>query len=37
VRATLRGIEAADDGSYPRVLGRAGQAPPQYPALDDGE
>jgi hypothetical protein len=35
VRLTLRGIDDADDGSYPRVLARIGQAPPQYAALDD--
>jgi hypothetical protein len=37
VRLILRAIEDADDGSYPRVLHRTGQAPPQYAALDDLE
>ena len=37
VRLTLRGTEASEGAPYPRVLRRTGQAPPQYPALDDGE
>lgn len=35
VRLTLRGRSPQDDGEYPRVLTRRGQAPPQYPAYDD--
>jgi hypothetical protein len=37
VRLTLRAIADAEDGPYPRVLHRTGQAPPQYDALDDEE
>jgi len=35
VRLTLRASEESDDGTYPRVLRRHGEAPPQYPAEDD--
>ena len=35
VRLTLQAVEPGDDGRYPRVLERTGQAPPQYASLDD--
>lgn len=35
VRLTLDGVEPGDGGRYPRVIERTGQAPPQYPPLDD--
>lgn len=35
VRLTLTAAQPGDGGRYPRVLVRTGQAPPQYPALDD--
>jgi hypothetical protein len=35
VRLTLRASEESDTGTYPRVLQRHGQAPPQYPGEDD--
>jgi hypothetical protein len=31
----LKGSEEPDAARYPRVLTRTGQAPPQYPALDE--
>jgi hypothetical protein len=33
VRLSLRAIDEGDGASYPRVLTRTGQAPPQYPDL----
>lgn len=35
VRLTLERVEPGDGGRYPRVIERTGQAPPQYPPLDD--
>lgn len=35
VRLTLRGTEPSDGGRYPRVLERRGQAPSQYPGIDE--
>lgn len=35
VMLTLRERTQSDAGTYPRVLGRAGTPPPQYPVLDD--
>lgn len=35
VRLGLKHVAPADDGEYPRVTDRAGEAPPQYPGLDD--
>ena len=35
VRLTLREYAEPDDGNYPRVLHRKGNAPPQYPGLDE--
>ena len=35
VRLKLRAREDSDGGTYPRVLERRGEAPPQYPSLDD--
>jgi Plasmid pRiA4b ORF-3-like protein len=32
---TVAAIEAADDGRYPRVLERQGDAPPQYPDYEE--
>ncbi len=37
VHLTLQAAEPGDGGRYPRVLERTGQAPPQYPALDDND
>jgi hypothetical protein len=35
VALTIAAIEAADDGPYPRVLERHGDAPPQYPEYEE--
>jgi Plasmid pRiA4b ORF-3-like protein len=32
---TIAAIEAADDGRYPRVIERQGDAPPQYPYYEE--
>jgi pRiA4b ORF-3-like protein len=37
VALTLRQITADDGGAYPRLLEQVGDAPPQYPDLDDDE
>jgi hypothetical protein len=31
----LKAVVPADDGEYPRVTDRVGEAPPQYPDYDD--
>jgi hypothetical protein len=35
VELTLRERDEADGGQYPRILGREGTAPRQYPPLED--
>jgi hypothetical protein len=35
VALTVVAVEAAEDGAYPRVLERHGDAPPQYPEYED--
>lgn len=35
VRLTLREIETADGGRYPRIVEGVGEAPPQYPPYDE--
>ncbi len=35
VRLTVKAIDPADGGEYPRVIKRLGHAPPQYPDFDD--
>jgi hypothetical protein len=37
VALTLRQISADDGGAYPRLLEQVGDAPPQYPDLDEDE
>lgn len=35
VRLELNQVAPADEGGYPRVTHRVGEAPPQYPDIDD--
>jgi len=37
VRLELKRVAPADEGEYPRVTDRVGEAPPQYPDHDDEE
>jgi len=37
VELTVAGLRDADDRAYPQVLERTGEAPPQYPPLDQDQ